>query len=684
MPAKKRTTAPTLQDHIDQLGTAVDEAAIRAWGALVRGASKGRTPGWQWPLDDSVALYGLAEVLARFVADPKARKLAGAEFVSLFLGDAGTFLLAASFFDNVPDKTLAAALAPHGPALLDAAAHGRKLMAEVAKAPQKTRYNLHRMDESLGALLAMAERVGFPAADKRRFQQLVIEAAHGSPGLEGFSEFAAHHATKDLFVRVAKQAPGAVAFSSRPSAPLLRGLAAAGKSEGAVARILTLVTTTATSAVDASWLFERLREAYEHRYGGDEPLAIAPAVAKHAAAIVGLTEKWLAKRKDWSGSASFVNSVPTEGESIATAVSAALVLLEASKATTKYAKRVAVVLERLATELPRRTPYLNALRHLGSDAIPILVRILHHAITHAKLKKALESLRYSSSDDELSAHVVECFYELSLHPDEAARAALATEASTWTVEQARVFLTLVASDAHVGRMKGGRSEEGEEEAVWSKRGRAVGRAVSAFSPAVQKATAQLASRARKAAGEEPRPKLPKKPPASLDEAFDLLETLGLAASDIPLGKPASAADLKSLPKELRALYERWNGVGSREIAAIKSRASLTKNLKEAATEAIADPDADPWTLSKPAALVAIGRNSSGDFYFLDPAAGDAVHCFDHASQEVDRVAKDLPAFVGRVILARWGELAAERDYAWGVILKWPTRDAGKRAGHRRG
>jgi hypothetical protein len=68
-------------------------------------------------------------------------------------------------------------------------------------------------------------------------------------------------------------------------------------------------------------------------------------------------------------------------------------------------------------------------------------------------------------------------------------------------------------------------------------------------------------------------------------------------------------------------------------------------------------------------LVPIGKAASGDVYFLDPARAELVYRFDHEEQEAEVAAKSLAAFVGGLLVARWGDLASQQELARDTVAR---------------
>ena len=210
------------------------------------------------------------------------------------------------------------------------------------------------------------------------------------------------------------------------------------------------------------------------------------------------------------------------------------------------------------------------------------------------------------------------------------------------------------------------------EKVWAGRGPVIAALLPAIPAAVQKdaAVKKLLDRARKVFGDAPAPRLAKKPLATLDEAFALVSALGMDGPDVSMGKGLSEGDVAALPAVLQPLYQRANGVGATEIVRVAGLAPLATRFRSMVKEAIVEAGPSWKRFSPPAELVPIGKSASGDVFFLDPAHDGAVFRFDHEEQEPQLYTKSLAAFVGCIVVERWGELASQVKLAQLTSQRW--------------
>lgn len=644
-------TAKELHRSITKLSksTAIDATLVAAWQKAARSAFS------LTDRDQRSCIAALAELVRTIPGKDVDRAPFGAFLVEALSNEGvGPFLAAATFFDYFLPAEIDALLAPHASKLLDAVERGAAFIADVKHVGLGVR---RQVDRAIEKLLCIADRIGVPNAERARYERLAIATAHSWPGLEGGSDFAA---SSDLFLPLLERSEAAVlAFPARPGYELLNALIRAGHGAAVVERVVANLGD-APSASAAAGSLRDLDTALLNLE--KKPLARAhTAIRAHAATLLTIAEALVQQSAalDPEGQAS---SDTTD------ALALVLALLQKAGAFTDAAHlpRGVALIQRQAFEWPKEQPSLNLLRNLGAGSIPIIASILRHWLPRADAKKAAQSTQYSGTSDTALGYVEECLYELIAHPDRAAaQSALIAEARAWGVAETKVFLTIAGSDAHY--------QDGDGvEKVWAKRGPVIAALLPSIPAAVQKdeAVKKLIDRARKVFGDAPAPKFAKKPPATLDDAFELLRTLGIDESDVPIGKGASEADVAALPEVLQPLYLRANGVGGTKIVKVKALAALARRFRSMLDEAIRETGPAWKRFSPPAELVPIGTAACGDVFFLDPAREGVVFRFDHEEQEPEVYTRTIAAFVACILVERWGELASQVKLAQKTSQSW--------------
>lgn len=628
--------------QIEKLGTAprIDEALVATWLKAAKSVfslpERGRT--------DFVCALG--SVLNDLPGPAASKAPFGAALLLLLRsGNVKSYLGAAEILDYVLKDVRNAVFAGQAKALLDAVECGGAFIADVKKNHLGVR---RQVDHGITKLLDLVDEVGARGEDAARFQALAVRSAHGWPGLGG-SDFAAR---SDAFPRVLKQAKELVlAFPDRPGAEFLGVLVRAGHGPAVVARVLSQLLAR-PSAKDTEGPLLDLQTALGYM---DAKLARSAlkTVRDGASQLLALTEGIISKRATWTPK-------DPEYEETRTSVACAMKLLSLSGAfeDKKHVARGVPLLLRQSRELPVDAPSLNLLRQLGAASVPLLTDLLRSWLPRVDPKKAAASAQYSGPGDHAIAHVEECLYELFAHKErEVAASALIRDAGSWTAKDVQSFLTIVGSETHY------QAGDGVEK-VWGARGGVIARILPALSPLVLKnaAVKKLVDRARRAFGDAPAPKLPKKAPGTLDETFALLSVLGLGESEAQMSRGLDAKGVAALPEPLRALYLRTNGIGE-SVLKVTALAGLQKRFRRDVEQARKEVPSAWKRFSTATELFAFGGNGSGDLYFLDPARKGTVFRFDHEEQEASVDAKNVPAFVAKLLVLRWGALASKEKVA---------------------
>jgi hypothetical protein len=233
---------------------------------------------------------------------------------------------------------------------------------------------------------------------------------------------------------------------------------------------------------------------------------------------------------------------------------------------------------------------------------------------------------------------------------------LAEASRTWTDEMLWVFLHACLLRTKMG--------SGPKARTLKQRKWLVPLLIALGRPALEGEGAALLDRVLRSLGvkvKSPRaaseaPKLPRKLPDDLAGAARLIGSLGLSADELPLGRPASEAELKRvaaqlgarLPIELIQLFRSWNGLGQGATLRVARVAELARMNREFAR----------WRKREIAekGVIAFGNcDGSSNFLFVDPRrqAKDeplSVWIYDHADPAARLYQRSVPAAAAAVAL----------------------------------